>query len=68
MPKRYLTVVMLSTLLLVGAAARSRGAETNTNLGPTTQIARRAEDVPFINGGLTIPSWKQTNNRGVILQ
>ena len=68
MHKRYLTAVVLSALLLGGSAAQSRGAETNGDLGPTTQIATRAEDVPFINGGLTIPSWKQTNNRGVILQ
>jgi len=55
MHQRYLSVVVLRALLLGGSADRSRGAETNADLGPTTQIARRAEDVPFINGGLTIP-------------
>ena len=44
--RRYLTVAVMSTLLLGGSADRSRGAETNDDLGPTTLIATRAEDVP----------------------
>ena len=45
MHKRYLTVAMLSTVLLGGSGVRIRGAETNVDLGPTTQIATRAETV-----------------------
>jgi hypothetical protein len=60
---RLLTVVASVLFLGMGAMAEEPG-----DSWVTTRIATKIDDVPFINGGLNIPSFKNTNNRGTILQ
>ncbi|EDY21559.1 hypothetical protein CfE428DRAFT_0804 [Chthoniobacter flavus Ellin428] len=58
---RWLTTLALLT------AATGWAAEPEKSW-VTTWIARMIDEVPFINGGLNIPSFTNTNNRGTITQ
>jgi len=66
--KRAVRWSLICALALLAGGWTPGFAEEPGKSWVTTAVATKIDEVPFINGGLNIPSFKNTNNRGTILQ